>query len=151
MLRASLHDVRVVGMTDLPSTTHKEPRPKKIRSAVTNGNRRFVDGDGRSAWDRRRRDIEAEYLQDMGGRDSLSGYQRALAQVAATLRVELEALEGRLSKAEPVDLDGYARVGGHFRRICETLGIERRAKDVTPTLAEIISRHRADEARKAVE
>jgi hypothetical protein len=74
----------------------------------------------------------------MGGEAHLSGYQRALAQVAATLRIELEALEGKLSKGEEVDLDSYARVAGHFRRICETLGIERKARTVAPTLQDYL-------------
>ena len=30
----------------------------------------------------------------------------------------------------PVDLDAYARVAGHLRRICETLGLQRRAREV---------------------
>jgi hypothetical protein len=43
-------------------------------------------------------------------------------------------LEGRMSMGVDVDIDLYARTAGHFRRICETLGIERRKRDVTPSL-----------------
>jgi hypothetical protein len=46
----------------------------------------------------------------------------------------LEQMEGRLSKGEGCDLDVYTRAAGHLRRILETLGIERQARDVTPTL-----------------
>jgi hypothetical protein len=31
-----------------------------------------------------------------------------------------------------VDVDLYARVAGHFRRACETLGIKRRKRDLVP-------------------
>jgi hypothetical protein len=42
------------------------------------------------------------------------------------------AWKGRMSMGEAVDMDAYARIAGHFRRMCETLGIERRKRDVTP-------------------
>jgi hypothetical protein len=59
-------------------------------------------------------------------------------RTAATLRIELERLEGLLSLGRPVDLDLYARTAGHFRRICETLGIERRKRDITPDLRDYL-------------
>jgi hypothetical protein len=67
---------------------------------------------------------------------ALSEFQLGLVGTAATLRCELEKLEGRLSMGEAVDLDQFGRAAGHYRRICETLGIERKQRDVTPTLAE---------------
>jgi len=132
-----------VFMSNASLSEDTDRRPKKLRSAVTNGKRRYVEGDGRSAWDRRRRDIELEYLDDMGGELHLSGYQRGLAQVAATLRVELERLEGQLSMGQTVDLDAYARVAGHYRRICESLGIERKQRDVTPSLESYLAAKKA--------
>ena len=50
------------------------------------------------------------------------------------MRCELEKLEGRLSVGEEIDLDQFGRLAGHYRRICETLGIERRKRDITPDL-----------------
>ena len=47
-----------------------------------------------------------------------------------------------------VVLDAYARVAGHCRRIVETLGLRRVAKDVTPSLHEIIAKHN-EASRKA--
>src|SRR5271166_4254501 len=103
-----------------------DSRPSRTRSAVTNGRRAFVDGDGNSAWYRRRKDIVELHLDDMGGRDALSEAQISLACRAASIEVELEQMEGRLSKGEPVDLDAFTRAAGHLRRILETLGVERR-------------------------
>jgi hypothetical protein len=108
------------------------PRPPALRSAVTNGTRMFVDGDQQSPWARRRRDLESLIAGDLGGADTLSEIQLGLVATAATLRVELEQCEGQLSKGETVDLESYARVAGHYRRICETFGVSRCAKDVTP-------------------
>jgi hypothetical protein len=39
-----------------------------------------------------------------------------------------------MSTGDDVDINLYARTAGHFRRIYETLGIERRKRDVTPSL-----------------
>jgi hypothetical protein len=103
----------------------------KRRSAVSTGRRRFVDlGDAGTAWGRRYRDLETLYADDLGGASGLSGYQLGLISTCASLRCELENLEGRLSVGEDVDLDQYGRLAGHYRRICETLGIERKAKPV---------------------
>jgi len=57
----------------------------------------------------------------------------------------LEQLEGKLSKGEPVDLDSYTRASSHLRRILETLGIERRPRDVTPSVTEYVAHTAADE------
>jgi len=92
----------------------------------------FVEGDGRGPWARRRRDLEALYTDDLGGAEFLTEFQLSLVATAATLRLELEQLEGRMSCGEAVDLDLYGRLAGHYRRICETLGIERRKREVTP-------------------
>jgi hypothetical protein len=120
--------------------------PAASRSARTNGRRLFVDGDGRGPWARRWRDLKALYADDLGGESSLSEFQNGLVGTAATLRCELERLEGQLSLGEPIDTDQYGRIAGHYRRVVETLGIERRARDVsTPTLEEIADEIAAEE------
>lgn len=126
-------------MTSLIDRPGIDKRPSRQRSAVSNGKRRFVEGDGRSPWARRRRDLEIVYADDLGGQQVLSGVQLGLVEVAATLRLELERQEGRMSSGESVDLDAYARVAGHYRRICESLGIERAKRDVTPDLNEYLA------------
>jgi hypothetical protein len=113
--------------------------PSRQRSAVTNGRRMFVEGDGNSAWSRRFRDLVAQHAADLGGPDRLSEAQQSLIRRVSTIEVELEQREGELSRGMAVDLDGYSRAAGHLRRLLETLGIERRAKDVTPTLGEYLA------------
>jgi hypothetical protein len=107
----------------------------KHRSAVSNGNREFVAaGDGRSVWTRRWRDLVFAHLSDLGGEDISSAAQVALARRAATLEIELERQEATLSAGGEIDLDAFNRASGGLRRILETLGIERKARDVTPDL-----------------
>lgn len=121
--------------TSPPAIVDYRPR---ARSRVTNGSKRFVDGDGRGPWARRWRDLKALYADDLGGESTLSEFQLGLLGTAATMRCELERLEGQLSKGEDIDTDLYGRIAGHYRRICETLGIERRKRDVTPTLSDYL-------------
>ena len=78
----------------------------------------------------------------MGGSERMSEAQLSLIRRAATLEVELERLEGRLATGdEDVSLDAYQRAANSLRRLLESLGLERKAKDVTPSLADIIARH----------
>jgi hypothetical protein len=109
-----------------------------MRSAVTNGARLFVEGSGTSAWSRRYADLIAGHCSDMGSRDMISQAQFSLIRRAAAIECELEVLEGRLSQGQPVDLDCYGRGASHLRRILETLGLERRAKDIGPSLSDIL-------------
>jgi hypothetical protein len=118
--------------------------PARCRSAVSNGRRKFVDGDGRGPWARRWRDLQTLYADDLGGASTLSEFQLGLISTAATLRCEIERLEGRLSVGEDINIDALGRVAGHYRRICETLGIERRRRDITPPTLDDIAREFAE-------
>jgi hypothetical protein len=106
-------------------------RTKRPRSAVTSGRKVFVTGNSNSAWARRFYDLVAGHVSDLGGRSVLSGAQLALCKRAAGLECELEQMEGRMSLSEEINLDSYGRAASHLRRILETLGLERKARDVT--------------------
>jgi hypothetical protein len=106
------------------------PRQPTARSAVSNGKRLFVEGDGRSPWSRRYYDLIAAHVADMGGRSNLSEAQLALIKRAATLEVELEQMEGKLSLGETIDLDVFGRATGNLRRVWDSLGLKREPRDV---------------------
>jgi hypothetical protein len=103
---------------------------KRQRSAVTNGARPFIKGDGGSPWARRMRDLTSLHIDDLGGAEAMSEAQLSLCRRAATIELELEMMEGKLSLGEAVDLDLYNRLSGNLRRILESIGIERKAKTV---------------------
>ena len=134
-----------------PESTQIAPMAACARSAKTNGRRKFVDGDGRGPWARRWRDLQALYADDLssGSVSTLSEFQLGLIATAATLRCELERLEGKLSLGEDINLDVFGRLAGHYRRIVETLGIERRARDVTPDLQTYLGQARNEEEAAA--
>jgi hypothetical protein len=106
-------------------------KPKRKSSAVSSGRRMFVQGDSSSAWSRRYRDIVAGHVSDLGGRSALSEAEISLIKRASTLELECEQAEGRLSMGQEIDLDLYQRMLNSLRRALETLGIERKARDVT--------------------
>jgi len=111
-------------------------KKRRPRSAVTSGRKAFVNGDPNSAWARRFHDLVLGHVADAGGRDVLSEAQFALCKRAAGLECELEQMEGRMSLGERVDLDRYGRAASHLRRILESLGLERKPRDVTQAAQE---------------
>ena len=125
-------------MQSSASRLPSDDRPSKTRSRVTNGRSLFAEADARGPWARRFRDLCEAHVGDLGGAALLSEAQRSLVRRASTLECELEKLEGSLAEGQPVDLDGYGRAAAQLRRILESLGLERRAKDITPlTLSDI--------------
>ena len=100
------------------------------RSRVTNGKRMFVEGDGRSPWARRWRDLIELHVADLGGVAALSEAQRSLIKRASTIEIELEQIEGRLSEGKAQDLAAFATATSHLRRVFEVLGLSRRARDM---------------------
>ena len=86
------------------------------------------------------------FLADLGGTDNTSIAERELAQRASILGAMLEDTEAKWLSGEPVELGEYATLTNAQRRVLSDLGIERRARDVTP-ISEYL-RLKADEARK---
>jgi hypothetical protein len=74
-------------------------------------------------------------VNDLGGPDRVSAAERAIVRRAAVLIIELERLEVRFAEEvapKAADVDLYARGASHLRRLLQALGLERRAKDVSP-------------------
>ena len=121
----------------------------RVRSRVSNGSALFVGADGRSAWARRLRDLIQMHLSDLGGEAAVSEAEKSIIRRAATLTVELERLEARFAQAGEAsadDLDLYQRAAGNLRRLLEAVGLKRRPRDVTPTLAEYLTARAASDA-----
>ena len=113
-----------------------------LRSRVTNGRTLFVEADGRGPWGRRFRDILAEITNDLGGADLLSEGQRQLARRAATISIACERLEGEAAAGAEINLELYGRLTDRLGRALQRLGLERRARDVEPTLTEYLAQFR---------
>ncbi len=117
------------------------------RSRITNGTKLLPGIDGRSPWVRRCKDVIAAHLSDLGGADNTTAAERSIVRRAAVLTTELERLEVKFAsagEASTEDLEAYSRVSANLRRLLEAVGLQRRPRDVTPTLDAIM---REDVAR----
>jgi hypothetical protein len=116
----------------------KADRSPEQRSAVTNRNALFLENiDERSAFARRFRDVLSLHISDLGGWEAVSEAQASIARRAATITVQLEQIECRFAQvAEPNDklADLYSRLSNTLRRLLESIGFERKARDITPDL-----------------
>ncbi|WP_461329812.1 hypothetical protein [Bradyrhizobium diazoefficiens] len=118
---------------------------KTNRSKVTNGKRLFADMtvDGRSGWSRRLRDLLQLHIADLGGEDVVSAAEHSICRRIAAITTELELLERRFALkgkgASEKDLDLYFRGAGVLRRLLESIGLKRVARDVTPLLQDYLA------------
>jgi hypothetical protein len=117
----------------------------KVRSALTNGSIGILgDVDHRTAWMRRLRDLTASHVADLGGEDVISEGERRLIQRCAMLTLQIEMIERRWATANDGEAEGhkslmvYQTATNTLRRTLETLGLRRRARQVGPTLGEVL-------------
>jgi len=111
---------------------------RKVRAAVSNGALLLRDNtDGRLAWTRRLRDLTADHVSDLGGKDMISASEMVLIRRAAMLCLQLEMMECNWAakndgEASPKQIEVYQRAVNTLKRCLETLGLKRRPRDVTP-------------------
>lgn len=99
--------------------------------------------DGRTAAAKRARELIEAIEADLGGGDRLSEGSRQLIQRAAVLGTFIESCEAQWLRGEEVALADYLAAINAQRRVLATVGFERRARDVTPTLAEYLANEKA--------
>ena len=125
-----------VGMENAETIPPVAGRQRAHRSAVSNGTRLFcVDGlDSRSQTARRFRDLVETIGNDLGSVDHLSEGQKQLIRRAATLSIMAEAMEADAVRNLAFDGEAYGVLCDRLGRCLQRLGLERKARDVTPTL-----------------
>lgn len=102
------------------------PIPQGMSNLVVDG--KVVDG--RTVEARRYRGLCGDLASDLGGDPSKS--QWLLVCRAAALTVQLEMAEQHILTGTAIDVGQYTQLTGMLVRVLRTLGLERRAKDVTP-------------------
>lgn len=127
------------------SSRLKAPGSPTARSRIGNGKDILPGVDGRSAGARRYREIVGQLATDLGG--DLTAAQEAIARRAATLAVWCESAEAGFARGEDLDIQAFTTAANALRRLLADLGLERRAKDVTPSLSAYLAARGAQEAR----
>jgi hypothetical protein len=115
-------------------TTSKDDARKACgRSRVSNGKTLFLEAvDGRSLMARRYRDVLAQLVSDLGGDPTEA--QSLIARRAATLAVWCEQEEAALASGNKFSIGEYTSAANTMHRLLSALGLERRMRDVTPTI-----------------
>lgn len=121
---------------------------KEARSRVTNGHGLFINlgTDQRTPVARRLRDLIKLHSLDISpqGAEHLSTAQAQLIRRVAMIEVQAELMEARLVDGDTtIDVESFARIASHLRRMYKTLGLRKTKLDTAPTLDQLVARHHA--------
>jgi hypothetical protein len=117
---------------------HADPKSHG-RDRVSNG-RDILPGltDGRSIIARRYKTIASAILVDQGGAEQCSEARKQLIRRFSAAAVLSEQLEARLCNGEAIDVTQHALLVSSLVRIARQIGVDRVARDVTPSLSEYL-------------
>jgi hypothetical protein len=92
------------------------------------------------------RDAYHAVIQHCGGEDVISELERMTARRIGALEAELVYFEDKIAairaaggEPDAGTLDLYSRVSNTHRRHCESIGWQRRPRDVTPVLNDYVA------------
>ena len=121
---------------------------RAFRTAVANGQRILEGVDGRCGVARRYAEVAGAIAADLGGESELTELQRHLIRSVSGMVVLRERLDAKALNGESVNTATYCRLANATRRVAATLGLQRVAKELTPSLTEYLAR-RDREAEEA--
>lgn len=111
----------------------------QARSRLSNGRDVLPDVDGRSVVARRYRDIIGAVVSDQGGAEHLSEARLQLIRRFSAASVLAEQMEARLARGEQFNIQEYSLLVSTMVRVAQRIGIERRSRNVTPSLGQYLS------------
>ena len=82
--------------------------------------------------------IASGIAEDLGGDDRLSTVQKHLVEAFAGVALAVNDLNARLLLGEEIDLLEQSQAVSTMVRVAQRIGIRRVARDVSPTLADIL-------------
>jgi len=128
----------------LPLGRAKVGRPKHPqKSRLINAPVLLANVDGRTTVARRYRDIATAIATDQGGADRLSETRLQLIRRFSAAACLAEQLESRLARGEEIDIQEHSLLVSTMVRVAQRIGIDRRAKNITPSLSEYLTPHEA--------
>jgi hypothetical protein len=126
---------------DSPSVRRKVGYRKDAQKSRIGNGALLPNVDGRSGWVRRAKELLAAHVADLGGAPAVSTAEHSILRRAVVLTVELERLEQRFAlagEASAADIDLYARVAANLRRLLAAVGLQRRNREIGPTLGQLL-------------
>jgi hypothetical protein len=117
-----------------PVKAHHRTRPQLLTRAEL---------DGRTNAARYFDRLVAAIEVDLGGHDQLSAIEQTLVEAYAGAAVTLQHLNTQLALGQEIDLNQHAQAVSAMVRVAAKLGLRRRSRDVTPTLAEVLAEEAA--------
>ena len=126
-------------------------RKAHARSAVSNGKEILPGVDGRSIVARRFRDIVSAIAVDQGGADRMSEARMQLVRRFAAAAVIAETIEAALANGEEINIQEHALLSSTLTRLASKIGIDRRTRNITPSLREYLTMKDQEDAVEIVE
>jgi hypothetical protein len=115
------------------------------RTKLTNGKELLPDVDGRSLLYKRFKEIARLVAADQGGLDALSEARVQLVRRFAATCVMAEQLEANMCNGLPIDINQHTALSGTLVKLGSRIGIDRRAKHITPNLTDYLELQSAPE------
>jgi hypothetical protein len=115
------------------------PSAPALRSRVTNHHDLLPGLKGTSKHARRFRDLVNAFIADMGGADHCSDIKLGLLRRLAALTVQSELIEAQMINGEAIDIGTLCQLASTTVRLSQRLGVNRVAKNVTPSLAQYLA------------
>ena len=118
---------------DVKPPKEKKKRPQSYATAqASRGKVGWLErSDKRGPVARRFRDIAAIISADLGGFQDLSEAQRQIIRRISSMSVWCESQEAKMADGEEIDIDRFQRSSNSLRRLCESIGLKRVAKDIS--------------------
>ena len=111
--------------------------PMQARTRLGTGSSAVANVDGRTHGGRRFRELAADLAHHLGG--SPTPPQQAIIQRAAALIIWCEGQETALANGADFDVAAFTTAANSLRRLLADLGLDRRLKDVTPSLEQFLA------------
>jgi hypothetical protein len=115
------------------------------RARLTNDKDLLPDVDGRSLLYRRFKDIARLVAADQGGLDALSEARVQLVRRFAATCVMAEKIEADMCNGLEIDINQHTALSSTLVRLGSRIGIDRRAKHITPNLTDYLELQPAPE------
>jgi hypothetical protein len=116
-----------------------EPNRASARAAGKIRLQSLDDLDGRTSAYRKTAELIDRVEADLGGADQLSTAQQQIIRRAALTGAMIEDLGAKWLSGMPIDLALFCTLSNAERRLYETVGLNRRPRDVTPDIGSYLA------------